>query len=144
MQIKLVPDASLLAIVVIFFLNYLVVRRFFTKPVTDVLDARETESATAERLFEESLAHFNQATAEMEGQLHIAKRDAAQIRDRFRGEAAVVRNQAIERTQSEAKKIISEADQKVTQDVGVAREKIVLESESLARLAAERILGRPV
>ncbi|MEO6486883.1 MAG: ATP synthase F0 subunit B, partial [Thermoanaerobaculia bacterium] len=104
MQIKLVPDASLLAIVVIFFLNYLVVRRFFTKPVTDVLDARETESATAERLFEESLAHFNQATAEMEGQLHIAKRDAAQIRDRFRGEAAVVRNQAIERTQSEAKK----------------------------------------
>lgn len=144
MQIKLVPDASLLAIVVIFFLNYLVVRRFFTKPVTDVLDARETESATAERLFEESLAHFNQATAEMEGQLHIAKRDAAQIRDRFRGEAAVVRNQAIERTQSEAKKIISEADQKMTQDVGVAREKIVLESESLARLAAERILGRPV
>lgn len=144
MQFKLVPDASLLAIVVIFFLNYLVVRRFFTKPVTDVLDARETESVTAERLFEESLAHFNQATAEMEGQLHIAKRDAAQIRDRFRGEAAVVRNQAIERTQSEAKKIISEADQKVTQDVGVAREKIVLESESLARLAAERILGRPV
>lgn len=144
MQINLVPDASLLAIVVIFFLNYLVVRRFFTQPITDVLDARESESANAERLYEESLSHFNQATAEMEGQLHTAKKDAAQVRDRFRGEAAVVRNQAIERTQSEAKKIVAEAEQKVTSEVKAARQKIVGESESLARLAAERILGRPV
>lgn len=80
----------------------------------------------------------------MEGQLHTAKKDAAQVRDRFRGEAAAVRNQAIERTQSEAKKIVAEAEQKVTSDVKAARQKIVGESESLARLAAERILGRPV
>ena len=144
MQINLVPDASLLAIVVIFFLNYLVIRRFFTKPITDVLDARAGEAAAAERLYEESLAGFNQATAEMEGRLQIAKREASHVRDRFRGEAAAVRNQSIEKTQTEARKVISEADQKLGGDVRVAREKIVSESETLARLAAERILGRPV
>ena len=37
MQINLVPDPSLLAIVVIFFLNYLVVRRFFLKPINDII-----------------------------------------------------------------------------------------------------------
>ena len=47
MQINLTPDLSLLAIVVIFFLNYLVVRRFFFKPITEIIESRESESATA-------------------------------------------------------------------------------------------------
>ena len=51
MQINLVPDPSLLAIVVIFFLNYLVVRRFFLKPINEIVEARETEQATAQRLY---------------------------------------------------------------------------------------------
>lgn len=144
MQINLVPDPSLLAIVVIFFLNYLVVRRFFLKPVTDILDAREAETATAERLYEESLSRFNQATADMEAQLHAAKKEAAGVRDRYRAEANATRSKAIERTQAEAKGIVGEADQKLSSDVRQAREKIVAESDKLARLAAERILGRPV
>ena len=50
----------------------------------------------------------------------------------------------IEKTQNEAKQIVSEADEKLSADVEAAREKIVRESESLAKLAAERILGRAV
>ena len=72
--------------------------------------------------------------------LHLAFRHAC----RKLIETQFTRANAIERTQSEAKKIVAEAEQKVTSDVKVARQKIVGESESLARLAAERILGRPV
>ena len=144
MQINLVPDPSLLAIVVILFRNYLVVRRFFLKPINDIMEARETESATAERLYEESLARFNEATSRMEEQLHAAKRDAAQVRERFRAEAAAHRAATVERTQGEAKGIVAAADKTLTGDVAEAREKIKRDSESLARLAAERILGRAV
>ena len=144
MQIKLVPDPSLFAIVVIFLLNYLVVRRFFLKPVLDVIDARESEISTAERLHEEALSRLNQATADIEAKLHTAKREASAVRDRFRADAGAHRNKVIERTQGEAKAIVAEADQKLSGDVKVARETITRESENLARLAAERILGRPV
>ncbi len=144
MQINLAPDPSLLAIMVIFLLNYLVVRKFFLQPINSILEEREIERRTAERLYEEALAKFNDATAEMEGQLHAAKRDATTVRDGYRNEAAAHRAQVIERTQAEAKRVVTEAEEKLTADVKAARDKIVRESESLARLAAERILGRAV
>lgn len=144
MQINLTPDYSLLAILVIFILNYLVVRTFFLKPINTVLEARETETKSAEKLYEDALARLSDATAQMEAQLHSAKREAAQLRDRFRGEAGAQRQQMIERTSAEAKQIVGEADQKLGRDVAEARETIVRDSDSLARLAAERILGRAV
>ena len=144
MQIKLAPDLSLLAIMVIFILNYLVVRRFFLRPINEVLEARETETRSAERLYEDALARFNEATAQTEAQLHSAKREAAQLRDRYRGEAASHRQQVVERTSAEGRQIVAEADTKLTADVQAARAQIVTESDALARLAAERILGRAV
>ncbi len=144
MQINLAPDPSLLAIMVIFILNYLVVRKFFLQPINEIIEDRETERRTAEQLYEEALARFNEATAQVETQLHVAKREASAIRDRFRAEAAAHRGQVIEQTHGEAGRLVTDADAKLSADVKTARETIARESESLARLAAERILGRPV
>jgi F-type H+-transporting ATPase subunit b len=144
MQINLTPDPSLLAIMVIFILNYLIVRRFFLQPVNAVLEAREHETRSADEIFERSLASFNEAAAKMEAQLHSAKREAASIRDRYRAEAATHRQSVLGQTNAEAKKIVGEAEAHLGADVKVARETISRESESLARMAAERILGRPV
>jgi F-type H+-transporting ATPase subunit b len=144
MQINLMPDVSLLAILVIFIINYWVVRTFFLKPINEVLEARETETRSAETLYEEALARFNEATAQTEAQLHAARREAAALRDRFRGEAAAHRQQVVERTNAEARQIVSDADTKLAGDVAAARDQIVRESEQLARMAAERILGRAV
>lgn len=144
MQINLTPDPSLLAIMVIFILNYLVVRTFFLKPINDVIEAREHERTTAEKLYEESLAKFNDATSQMETQVHAARKEAGALRDKFRAEAASHRGQLVEKTQGEAKQIVGAAEEKLSQEVKVAREKIAGQSEQLAKLAAERILGRPI
>jgi F0F1-type ATP synthase membrane subunit b/b' len=144
MQINLTPDPSLLAIMVIFILNYLIVRRFFLQPVNEVLEAREEETRSADEVYEKSLARFNEATAQMENQLHAAKRDAVQVRERFRSEAATHRTGVVERTQADAKRLIAEADVRLSSDVKTAQERVVTESESLARFAAEQILGRAV
>ena len=144
MQINLAPDLSLLAIMVIFILNYLVVRKFFLRPINDVLEARESETKSADKLYEDALARFSEATAQTEAQLQAAKRDAAAVREARRNEAAAYRQQLVERTNSEAKQIVAEADQRLAGDVKAAREQIVRESDALARLAAERILGRAV
>jgi len=129
---------------VIFIMNYMVVRRFFLKPINGILEARETETRSAEQLYEDALARFSEATAQTEAQLHAAKREAAQLRERFRGEAGAYRQQMVDKTSTEARQIVGEADERLSKDVAVAREQIVRESESLALLAAERILGRAV
>jgi F-type H+-transporting ATPase subunit b len=144
MQISLAPDLSLLAIVAIFLANYVVVRKFFFQPVNAVLVAREQETKSAEKLYEDSLARFNEATSRMEEQLFVAKREAVHLREKFRAEAAAYRSDVVTRTQGEAQKNVAEATTHLQEDVKVARDKIVRDAESLARLAAERILGRPV
>lgn len=144
MQINLTPDLSLLAVVVIFILEYLVVSRYFLRPINSVLEAREAEARTAQEIFEQSLGRFNEATNQIEHRLHEAKRDASQLREKFRSEAGAHRASLVERTTSEARKLVSEADERLKRDVQEARQKIVHDAESLARLAAERLLGRPV
>lgn len=141
---KLAPDWSLLAIVAIFILNYLVVRKFFFQPVNELLEARAHETKTAEQMYEESLARFNEATSRMEEQLHVAKREAGNRRDQFRAEAGSFRQDLVARTQAQAQQQVAEATARLDADVKEAREKIVRDAESLARLAAERILGRTV
>jgi F0F1-type ATP synthase membrane subunit b/b' len=144
MQINLTPDPSVLAIMAIFLLNYFIVRRFFLQPITQVIEERESETKSAEGIYEDALARFNAATTEMETQLHAAKREAGQLRERFRAEAGAHRAQVVERTQGEAKEIVQAAEGRLSADVREARTKIERESEQLARIAAERILGRPV
>jgi len=144
MQINLTPDPSLLAIMVIFILNYLIVRRFFLQPVSRVMEEREQDTRSAEERYEQELGRFNEATARMEAQLHAAKRAAAQVREQHRAEAATHRNAVVAQTHEKAQQIVGESEEKLRSDVTTARESIVRDSEALARLAAERILGRAV
>jgi len=144
MQINLMPDLSLLAVMVIFILEYIVVSRYFLRPINEVLESREAEAKAAQETYEQSLGRFNEGTNLIEQKIHEAKREAAQLRDKFRAEAGSHRASLVERTTSEAKKLVSEAEERLKRDVKEVREKIVRDAESLARLAAERILGRPL
>ena len=144
MQISLFPDRSLFAVLVIFIINYFVVRKFFLKPINEVLEAREHDIKSSDEVYEAAMARFNEATSHVESKLHDAKREAAGVREKFRGEATAHRQRRVDETIASARHFIEEADAKLKADVKAARERIVIEAESLARLAAERILGRAI
>lgn len=144
MQINLFPDLSLFAVMAIFILNYLVVRKFFLEPINRVMEEREHDTKTADELYEKAMARFNEATANVEERLHVAKRDAANVRENFRAEASAHRSTVIEKTRGEAGTFLADAETKLKDDVTAARDRIVRESEALAQMAAERILGRAV
>ena len=129
---------------VIFWLNYIVVRKFFLQPINSVMEARDHDTKTAEEAYEQSLGRFNEATSKMEAQVYAARREASQLREKFRAEAAEHRNAVIEKTSTAAKATVADAETRLEKDVDAARARIKTESESLARMAAERILGRPV
>lgn len=144
MQINLMPDFSLLVVMVIFLLEYIIVSRYFLRPINDVIESREAEARSALEIYEQSLGRFNEATGQIENRLHEAKREAAQLREKFRSEAGSHRASLVERTTGEAKKLIAETEERLARDIRGAREKLARDAESLARLAAERLLGRPL
>src|ERR1043166_6231885 len=142
MQINLFPDLSLFAVMAIFILEYLVVRKFFLEPINRVMEEREHHTKSADELYEQAMARFNEAAANVEDRLHVAKRDAANVRENFRAEASAHRASVVEKTRGEAEHFLTDADSKLKPDIESARERIVRESDELARIAAERILGR--
>lgn len=142
MQIDLKPDGSLLVIMAIFIANYFVVRRFFLEPVNRVLNEREQELRSAEAIYEESMNRFHEATSEMEARIQEARRRGAEVREARRQEAARVRAELLEKTRGEAEATARRAEADLQRDVTTARQKIVHDSDALARLAAEKILGR--
>ena len=144
MQINLMPDLSLLVVMAIFIAEYFVVKHFFLKPINDVLESRESETRTAQEHYEQALARFQEGTARIEQRLHEAKRDASQLRDRFRAEAGAHRTSLIDRTSGEARKLVDEAEAQLARASADARAKLERDTDALARLAAEKILGRAV
>jgi len=142
MLIELSPDLSLLVIMAIFIAQYFVVRKFFLEPLNNVMTERQSEITTAAARHEDALARFNEATSEMEAKVGEAKKQGGAIREGLRAEATASRNATLAKTREEAEGIVSKADAELEASVAAARQKIENESESLARLAAERILGR--
>jgi F-type H+-transporting ATPase subunit b len=142
MQINLTPDITLPVIMLIFLANYFVVRKYFLKPVNDILVARETEIRSADKMYEDSLASFNAAAEEIETRLQRARREGSSLREEHRQEASLKRASLIERTRAEADGIARDAGRQLDELVTAARTQIATDSDRLAREAAERIVGR--
>ena len=144
MQINLTPDLSLLVIMAIFIVNYFVVRKFFLRPINEILNWRESQVRSADKIYEESIARFQEATANVESNLHTARREATRAREERRAEAMAVREELLSKARSEADQTIAAAETRLSADVAAARTAIDKDSERLARLAAEKILGRKI
>ncbi len=142
MQINLTPDWSLLAIMAIFIANYFVVRHFFLAPVNRLLIERKQDIQSSEALYEESMARFHEATSEMEARLAEARKKGAEVREARRAVAVSQRSRLLEATRHDAERMTGQAETELRAETVTARERILRESEALARLAAEKILGR--
>jgi F0F1-type ATP synthase membrane subunit b/b' len=140
--IELAPDASLIAIMVIFWLEYLVVKKFFLQPLNKVMSEREKDVRDAATRHEDALAKFNEATREMEARVGQAKKQGSELREALKGEAAKHRAAVVEKTRQEADGIVKRASDELASAVASARQKIDGEIGALARLAVERIVGR--
>jgi F-type H+-transporting ATPase subunit b len=138
------PDFTLLIIVVLFFINYLIVRTFLLGPINRILTEREAEIGSAQKQYEEALGKFNEATSDIELRLHQARREASNVRESRRVAAVTHRQQLIERTRGDAEKIVVGATSSLKKDVATARETIVRDAEAMARMAVERIIGRKI
>jgi F0F1-type ATP synthase membrane subunit b/b' len=140
--INLTPDKSLIAIMVIFFLEYLVLRKFFFQPLNKVMTDREKDVRDAAARHEDALTRFNEATREMEARIVQAKKQGSEFREALKTEAARQRAAAVEKTRKDAEAIVASASAELASAVTAARQKIDGEVGALARLAVERIVGR--
>jgi F0F1-type ATP synthase membrane subunit b/b' len=137
-------DASLLVIMGIFWITYLILRFYFFQPMFELLAAREGTIATARHTHEEALGETSDAIEAEEGRLAEVRAASAAQRERLRRKALEQRQEILAHAKTVAQEEIEEAQRQLEEQV--ARERVVLErrAHELARVMAERLLGRAV
>lgn len=139
---NLVPDASLLAIVVIFWITYAILRWSLFGPVQEILrERRETvETARAEQE-----ATTTQATEKIDAErekLNRARVEAAAQRDELRRAAEGRRQEVLASTREETERRLEEAQAELEGVVAAERRTLESRAKVLADRMTEKLLER--
>jgi F-type H+-transporting ATPase subunit b len=140
----LVPNATILVEVVLFFVFLGVLAKWVLPPITKAI--AERQEAIRMRLVEAEEAKKSLASAEADYQqaLADARHEAARIREEARERGAAVIAEARQRAQEEATGILDEARRRIEADREAAFGQLRTEVGALATELAGRIVGEPL
>lgn len=138
----LLPDASMLVILVIFWITYWILRKFLFQPIVEILrERRETvETARAEHR-----AAAEQAESKIDAErekLNHARVEAAAHRDALRKAAEEHREALLAETREEADQRLRAAQAELEGEVGVQRKVLAERARALADRMADKLLER--
>lgn len=139
---NLVPDASLLAIIVIFWITYWILRWSLFAPVQEILrERRETvESARAEQ--EEASSQTSAKIDAEREKLNRARVEGAAQRDELRRAAEARRQEVLASTRDETARRLGEAQAELETVVAAERRTLEARAEVLADRMTEKLLEK--
>lgn len=140
----LVPNATILVEIVLFFALLGILAKWVLPPITKAI--AERQEITRRRLVEAEEARKSLAKAEADYQQALAgaRHEAALIREEARERGAAVIAEARQRAHDEATGILDEARQRIEADREAAFAQLRTEIGTLATELAGRIVGEPV
>lgn len=136
------PNASLVLIMVCFWLTLWLVQRFLIRPVSLALDDRRRRIDGAKQEWSARNEEYLSAVARIEGELQNAARDAAKSRADARLQAMDKRHLALETARARADERLAQVVASLETDAQAVRGDLRRRAEELARLLAGRLLGR--
>ena len=142
-MLQIPPDYTFLVQIAIFLVLWVALKRLWFDPALRLVRERKQRSegalsearaiqAEAERLRAEHAALLEQARAE-------AHREMQEIVRR----AEVEQKRLIEEAQDQAERTLVEAREQIARDVSTARQSLRDAAHDIARMVAEKVLGRP-
>jgi len=138
------PDITFVYVVVAFIASLFILKRYLFVPLSAILEEREREAASAEKVHADSLLEMQKAITRAEAELAKARGEALAVREKLRGEG----HAQWERRLAEAQAASGAALDRATEEIGSAATKSAAElprsARELARSLAEKILGRKI
>jgi len=137
-----VPNVSMVLILAIFFATLWVLNRFLFRPVSAILDERQTEAETAARSLAEAEEKFRIAAAKIETELSLARREALKIREENRAAGRHLREQEVEAAKRETAERLEKAAAELEADARRARQELPSRVSTIVSALVEKVLGR--
>jgi F-type H+-transporting ATPase subunit b len=136
------PDVTLLYVIVSFLIAYAILRKWLFGPLGAILDQREEEERAAARIHAESVAELQKTIVHIEQELSAARREALRERETLRAQGRGELDKRLETARSAAKKTLDQARAEIDRDAERSSRELPGRAAGLARLLAEKILGR--
>jgi len=136
------PDVTLLYVIFAFIVSYAILKKFLLRPLSAILEERESEEKAAARLHAVSLEEMRKAVAQAEASLSLARREALKEREALRGEGRSHLERKLSQARDAAASSISEASREIGEEARRRAAELPERARSLARALAEKILGR--
>jgi F-type H+-transporting ATPase subunit b len=136
------PDVTLLYVMFAFIVSYAVMKRFLFRPLGAILEAREEEERESARIHADSIRELEQAVAEGEERLSLARREALKEREALRQQGLAKFEQDLNSARESASSSVQAASRTIEADAQRAASELPARSRALAVTLAEKILGR--
>lgn len=138
------PNASLILIMVCFWVTFWLVQRYLIRPIWGVMSERKDRIDSAQQAWKAKNQEHLAATARLESELEDAAREAARVRGEQRQKAQDERQQRIAQARLEADGRLQTALDELRGDAEAARAELRKRAGELAGLLAGQLLGREV
>lgn len=136
------PNASLILIMVCFWVTLWLVHRYLIRPVSAVLTDRRRRIDGAQQEWSARNEEYRAGVARIEEQLQNTARDAGKSRAEARQRAMDDRQRALETARAQADERLASVVESLDEDAEAVRGELHRSAEELARLLAGRLLGR--
>jgi F0F1-type ATP synthase membrane subunit b/b' len=136
------PDVTLLYVVLAFLVAYAILKRHLFLPLAGILEARETEEATAARVHAESLEGLSRAVAHIEQELARTRREALKERETMRGDGRAHLEKKLAAARAAAAALLDLAASEIATETARSAAELPGRTETLARTLVEKVLGR--
>lgn len=138
----MIPDLSVVWIIVFVLLLSVILDRLLLRPITQVMQQREGAIRSARELAESSRAKAQAAADEFESKTRAARADVYRQMDEKRRAALDRRTEILTATRADVEKTAGEATERIRTQAAAARAQIDRDADTLATSIVERVLGR--
>ena len=135
-------DASLLVMMGLFWVTYLILRRFFFKPMMQLLEKRSSTIESAQTAFDGASEETRQKLETERGRMNNARVEAMATREQDRREAQARRAQQLADAKARVQKTLDDAAKELESNVDEQRASLEGEAQRLADRIATSLLGR--
>lgn len=137
-----VPNVSLILVLAIFFATLWILNKFLFRPVSAILDERQSEAEASARSLAEAEEKFRAAAAKIETELSLARREALKLREDNRAEGRRIREEQVDAVRNETAARLDTAASELEADARRAREELPSRVSTIVSALVEKILGR--
>ena len=138
----MIPDLSVVWIIVFVLLLSTILDRLLLRPVTQVMERREGAIRSARELAESARAKAQTAADEFDAKTRAARADVYRQMDDKRRAALDRRGEVLAATRAEVEKSAADAAERIRAQAAAARSQIDRDADTLAASIVERVLGR--